>query len=97
MYSDEKDAFADNDPTWLGIGYIASDAGLLAAPHLDRRAFWWSGAASRSPAGSSPGSTSIYLVLLAVAWLAMSGKWGVEPPRFTKALRRTRDFHASGE
>ena len=41
MYSDEKDAFGGNDPTWVGIGYITSDAGLLLLLITIGCAFWW--------------------------------------------------------
>ena len=54
MYSDEKDAFAGNDPTWVGIGYITSDAGLLLLLSRSASPSGGSGAASPSPAGSSP-------------------------------------------
>ncbi len=72
-----KEGFSGHDdPTWIGIGYIV----------LGRRAVCSSSSRSAAPtAGSAaadpvPGRivaalSSVYLVLLAVAWLAMSGKW----------------------
>jgi hypothetical protein len=39
-------------------------------------AYWWR-RTSRPVAGRIvAGVSSVYLVLLAIAWLAMSGKWG---------------------
>ena len=32
IYNDEKGVYPGNDPTWIGIGFGVSDAGLLAAP-----------------------------------------------------------------
>ena len=64
-----------NDPTWLGIGFIVADLGLVVLLVTSGIAFWWN-RAGNALAGSLVGAlTGLYLVLLAVAWLAMSGKW----------------------
>ena len=76
MYSDEKDAFGGDDPTWVGIGYLTSDAGILLLLITIGVAFWWK-RSSKPVAGRIVAVlTSILLVLLTVAMLAMSGKWG---------------------
>jgi cytochrome bd-type quinol oxidase subunit 1 len=76
MYSDEKDAFAGNDPTWVGIGYITSDAGFLILLITIGVAFWWK-RSEKPVAGRIVAVTStLLLLLLTVAMLAMSGKWG---------------------
>jgi hypothetical protein len=74
MYSEEGWS-GDNDPTWLGIGYLVGDIGLLVLLITTGVAFWWS--RSKKPiAGRIVGGLSlVYLVLLGIAWLAMSGKW----------------------
>jgi len=65
------------DPTWLGIGYIVGDLGLvilIAATLVG----WWS---TRRPDRRWPGQTvaalsGVYLIALLVAMFAMSGKPG---------------------
>ena len=41
MYSEEGWS-GDNDPTWLGIGYMVGDIGLLVLLLTTGFAFWWS-------------------------------------------------------
>lgn len=76
LYSDEKDAFAGNDPTWVGVGYITSDAGILLLLISIGVAFWWKRSSKPIAGRIVAVLTSILLVLLTVAMLAMSGKWG---------------------
>jgi hypothetical protein len=76
MYSDEKDAFAGNDPTWVGIGYITSDAGVLVLLISIGCAFWWKRSGKPVAGRIVAVLTSLLLVMLTVAMLAMSGKWG---------------------
>ena len=38
--------------------------------------FWWRRGAKPLAGRIVAGLSSVYLVLLAIAWLAMSGKWG---------------------
>ena len=85
-----------NDPTWVGIGFAVADAGLLVLLVTSGVAFWWRRSRQAgSPAGSSPGLAGLYLVLLAVAWLAMSGKWSLN--RLQNLYRRGGSFLANGE
>jgi hypothetical protein len=76
MYSDEKDAFGGNDPTWVGIGYITSDAGFLLLLITIGLGFWWK--RSQKPVAGRIVAvlSTLLLLLLTVAMLAMSGKWG---------------------
>jgi hypothetical protein len=75
MYSEEGWS-GDNDPTWLGIGYLVGDFGLLILLITTGVAFWWN-RSNKAVAGRIVAVLSlVYLVLLGVAWLAMSGKWG---------------------
>ncbi len=75
IYSREGFSGQD-DPTWVGIGFGVSDAGLLLLLAAIACAYWWM-RGGRPLAGRIVAAiSSVYLVLLAVAWLAMSGKWG---------------------
>jgi hypothetical protein len=73
-----KEGFSgDNDPTWLGIGFGVGDLGLLLLLVTIGVAFWWRRGAKPVAGRIVAVLSSLYLVLLAVAWLAMSGKWVV--------------------
>ena len=73
IYSDEDYA---KDPTWIGIGFMASDIGLLLFLIAIGCAVWWT-RSGKAVAGRIVACLSaVYLVLLTVAMLAMSGKWG---------------------
>lgn len=63
------------DPAWLGIGFGIADAGLLVLLVTAGVAFWWKRGGRPLAGGLVGGLSAIYLALLAVAWLAMSGKW----------------------
>lgn len=75
IYADEGWT-GHGDPTWLGIGFGVADAGLLLLLVLLGVAFWWQRSGVALAARLVAGLSSLYLLLLAVAWLAMSGKWG---------------------
>lgn len=64
------------DPTWVGIGFIATDAGLLILLASIGCAVWWNRSGKPVAGRIVAVLSSIYLVLLTVAMLAMSGKWG---------------------
>jgi hypothetical protein len=76
MYNREKDAFGGNDPTWVGIGFIFADAGALVLLITIGLAFWWLRSGKAIAARIATGTSSVLLVLLTIAMLAMSGKWG---------------------
>jgi hypothetical protein len=72
-----KEGFSGhNDPTWVGVGFGVADAGVIVLLAAIAVAFWWRRSGSGLAARLSAGVSSLYLLLLAVAWLAMSGKWG---------------------
>jgi hypothetical protein len=72
-----KEGFSgDDDPTWVGIGFIVGDLGLLLLLITIGFAFWWRRSAKVLAGRIVAVLSSVYLVLLAIAWLAMSGKWG---------------------
>ena len=65
-----------NNPTWLGIGFMVADGGLLLLLATTGFAFWWQ-RSGKILAGRTVSVLSIvYLVLLGVAWFAMTAKWG---------------------
>jgi hypothetical protein len=71
-----KEGYGDDDPTWIGIGFAAAEPGLLILLVATGLAYWWQRSAKAVAGRIVAGLSSIYLVLLALAWLAMSGKWG---------------------
>ena len=64
-----------DDPTWVGIGLLVADIGLLVLLLTTGVAFWWQRSGKPAAGRAVTGLASVYLVALAVAWLAMSGKW----------------------
>jgi hypothetical protein len=76
IYNDEKGAYPGSDPTWIGFGFAVSDAGLLLLLLTLGCAFWWQRSGKPIAGRIVAGLSGVYLVLLAIAWLAMSGKWG---------------------
>lgn len=75
IYSKEGFSGSD-DPTWLGIGFLAGDLGLLLLLVTTGIAFWWMRSGKAVAGRLVAGLSCVYLALLTVAWLAMSGKWG---------------------
>jgi len=65
-----------NDPTWIGVGFAVADPGLLVLLLSLGFAFWWQRSGKPLAGRVVAGLSSLYAVLLAIAWLAMSGKWG---------------------
>lgn len=65
-----------HDPTWIKVGLGVADTGLLVLVAATAVAFWWQRSSKPLAGRILAGLSSVYLVLLAVAWLAMSGKWG---------------------
>jgi hypothetical protein len=75
IYSDEKSIFAGKDPTWIGMGRGIADGGLLLLLASLGFAYWWMRGGKPVAGRIVAGLASVYLVLLGVAWLAMSAKW----------------------
>jgi hypothetical protein len=71
-----KEGFSgDDDPTWLGIGFLVADIGLLILLLTTGFAFWWKRSGKSVAGWLVTGFASLYTIMLVVAWLAMSGKW----------------------
>ena len=64
------------DPGWVGVGFVATDLGLLLLLAALGFAFWWTRSGKAVAGRIVAVISSVYLVLLAVAFTAMSGKWG---------------------
>jgi hypothetical protein len=62
-------------PQWLKIGQAIADGGTLVLLAAIGTAYWWMRSGKPAAGRIVAGLTFLYLVLLAVAWLAMSGKW----------------------
>jgi hypothetical protein len=74
-YSNE--GFSGNDdPTWIGIGFAVADIGLLLLLLTTGLAFWWKRRGKPVVGRFVAGLTSVYLLMLGIAWFAMSAKWG---------------------
>jgi uncharacterized membrane protein len=72
-----KEGFSgDDDPTWVGIGFIIADAGLLILLATLGLAYWWRRSGKAGAARAVAVLSILYLLVLTVAMLAMSGKWG---------------------
>lgn len=72
--SDE--GFKSNLPTWITLGRNIADGGLLLLLATAAVAYLWRRTGKIRPARTVSLLSTVYLLLLAVAWLAMSGKWG---------------------
>jgi hypothetical protein len=71
-----KEGFSgDDDPTWLGIGFIIADLGLVILLLTTGLAFWWRRSGKVVASRLVAGFATLYTILLVIAWLAMSGKW----------------------
>jgi hypothetical protein len=75
-YSKEHHQLFEEDPSWIGIGFIVADLGALILLLATGFAFWWQRSQKTVAARVVSSLAVLYLILLAVAWLAMSGKWG---------------------
>jgi hypothetical protein len=63
-------------PGWIELGRVIADGGVLVLLATIGCSYWWLRSGGALAGRIVAGLSSVYLVLLAVAWLAMSGKWG---------------------
>ena len=66
-----------NDPAWIGIGHITLEGGLILflLPSIGF-AYWWRRSGKDVAGRVVTALSSLYLLALTIAMLAMSGKWG---------------------
>ena len=62
--------------TWLKLGMNIADGGLIVLLLALGAAYWAQRTPNARAARIASALCGVYLVLLAVAWLAMTGKWG---------------------
>ena len=62
--------------TWLDIGHGVLEPGLVVLLAALGAAYWWRASGKPVARRIAAGLSSVYLLLLVVAFLAMSGKWG---------------------
>jgi hypothetical protein len=72
----DDEGLKHNLPSWIKIGQGVADGGLLLLLVTAGCAYWWRRSAKPAAGHTVAVLSAVYLVLLAVAWLAMSGKWG---------------------
>jgi hypothetical protein len=75
IHTDEFGSSSGGGPTWIDIGFAVADLGVLVLLVTSGVAFWWNRAGTTLAGRLVGGLTGLYLAMLAVAWLAMSGKW----------------------
>jgi hypothetical protein len=73
---ESDEGYKHNLPSWITIGQGVADGGLLLLIVTAGSAFWWLRSTKPAAGRIVAALSSVYLVLLAIAWLAMSGKWG---------------------
>jgi hypothetical protein len=73
---ESDEGYKHNLPSWITIGQGVADGGLVLLLVTAGTAFWWLRTGKPVAGRIVAGLSSVYLVLLAIAWLAMSGKWG---------------------
>ena len=72
-----KEGFSGSgDPTWITIGFLAADVGVLALLLTTGLAFWWKRGGASVAGRIVAVVASAYLALLALAWFGMAAKWG---------------------
>lgn len=62
-------------PTWLQLGRNVLEPGVLVLLLALAAAWWWRSSGKAVAARATAALSGIYLLLLTVAMLAMSGKW----------------------
>jgi hypothetical protein len=71
--SDE--GLSNSNVTWLKLGMNILEPGLVVLLLATAAAYWWSRSGKVIAGRAAAVLLHIYLVLLVVAWLAMSAKW----------------------
>jgi hypothetical protein len=72
---ESKEHLSSSNATWLGIGHGVLEPGLIVLLAALGTAFWWQRSGKARAGQITAALCSVYLLMLAIAWLAMSGKW----------------------
>jgi hypothetical protein len=72
---EHDEGLGSSSPTWLGIGHGVLEPGVVVLLAAIGSAYWWTRGGKPLAARITAGLAGLYLVLLTVALLAMSGKW----------------------
>lgn len=75
-WTEHEEHLSSSKATWLGIGHGVLEPGLIVLLAALGATWWWRRSGKAVGARISAGLSGVYLLLLALAWLAMSGKWG---------------------
>jgi hypothetical protein len=73
---EHDEGLGSSNATWLGIGHGVLEAGVLVLLASIGSAYWWRRSGKAVAGRLVVGLAAVYLALLTVAMLAMSGKWG---------------------
>lgn len=66
----------NSNVTWLQLGHNVLEPGVLVLLLAILASWWWVRSGNARAGRITAGLTGVYILLLVVAWLAMSGKWG---------------------
>jgi hypothetical protein len=72
--SDE--GLSNSNATWIGVGHVVLEPGLIVLLAAIGSAYWWTRSGKALAGRFAAVLSAVYLALLTVAMLAMSGKWG---------------------
>jgi hypothetical protein len=73
---EHDEGLSHSNATWLKLGHNVLEPGLLVLLLALAAAYWWRRSGNARAGRIAAGLSGVYLVLLSVALLAMSGKWG---------------------
>jgi hypothetical protein len=76
FWIEHDEGLGNSNATWLGIGHLVLELGLLVLLAALGAAYWWARSAKPVAGRVTASLAGIYLALLSLALLAMSGKWG---------------------
>ena len=73
---EHDEGLGNANATWLSIGHGVLEPGLIVLLAALATAYWWRRSGKPLAGRICASLSGVYLLLLVVAFLAMSGKWG---------------------
>jgi hypothetical protein len=73
---ESKEGLDNASPTWLKLGENVLEPGVLVLVLAIGAAWWWRSSGKAVAGRATAALSGLYLLMLVVAMLAMSGKWG---------------------